>query len=63
LGVLKSRAVDQDETRKRLLKKEDMIEILGRSPDYLDALLMGMIYHNPIKANNSVLHKQLGFFR
>lgn len=45
LGVLKSKNVDADETRKRLIKKEEMKEILGHSPDYLDMLLMGMFFH------------------
>lgn len=40
LGVLKSDSVDNDEGKKRIIKKEDMKELLGRSPDYLDMLLM-----------------------
>lgn len=44
LGVLKSRDVDADESRKRIIKKEDMKQILGRSPDYLDALIMLMLF-------------------
>jgi hypothetical protein len=63
LGVLKSKAVEADEKRKQLLPKKDMVELLGRSPDYLDMLLMGMVFHNPVKPNNSALRKQLGFFR
>lgn len=42
LGVLKRDSVDNDDTRKRIIKKEKMKEILGRSPDYLDMLLMRM---------------------
>jgi phage terminase large subunit len=46
MGVLKSKSVDSDETRKRLISKEDMKEALnGESPDYLDTLLMGMYFH------------------
>lgn len=46
MGVLKAKSVDADETRKRIIKKEDMKEELqGRSPDYLDMLIMKMIFH------------------
>jgi len=46
MGVLKAKSVDADETRKRIIKKEEMKEELqGRSPDYLDMLLMKMIFH------------------
>lgn len=45
LGVLKAQSVDADESRKRIIKKEMMKQLLGRSPDYLDMLLMGMIFH------------------
>lgn len=44
LGVLKSDDVDADEKKKRLISKEKMKEILGRSPDYLDMILMRMIF-------------------
>lgn len=44
LGVLKSKDVDADETRKRIIKKEEMKELLGRSPDYMDMLIMGMFF-------------------
>jgi hypothetical protein len=42
MGVLKSLNVDKDETRKRIIPKDEMKKILRRSPDYLDMLLMGM---------------------
>jgi phage terminase large subunit len=42
LGVLKADSVDKDETKKRIIKKEMMKELLQRSPDYLDMLLMRM---------------------
>lgn len=44
LGVLQALDVDGDEVRKRIIKKDAMKEILGRSPDYLDFLLM-LMYH------------------
>lgn len=43
LSVLKSDSVDNDEGKKRIIKKETMKELLGRSPDYLDMLLMKQI--------------------
>lgn len=45
IGVLKADSVDKDEQRKRIIKKEKMKELLGRSPDYLDMLLMNMYFH------------------
>lgn len=42
MGVLKSKDVDADERRKRIIDKKQMKELLGRSPDYLDTLIMGM---------------------
>lgn len=44
LGQLKALDVDADEQRKRIVKKEKMKESLGRSPDYLDMLIMGMYF-------------------
>ena len=44
LAVLKRDKVDNDETKKSLIPKEKMKELLGRSPDYLDMLLMRMYY-------------------
>ena len=45
MGVLKAKNVDLDESRKRLISKEEMKEQLnGKSPDYLDTLLMGMYF-------------------
>jgi phage terminase large subunit len=44
LGVLKAKDVDGDEKRKRIISKDEMKESLGRSPDYLDMLLMGMYF-------------------
>ena len=45
ISVLKADSVDKDETKKRIIKKEMMKELLGRSPDYLDMLIMGMVYY------------------
>lgn len=44
LGVLKSLDVDGDEKRKRIISKDAMKDLLGRSPDYLDFLLMHMYF-------------------
>lgn len=44
IGVLKAENVDADEKRKRIIKKETMKELLGRSPDYLDMLIMRMYF-------------------
>lgn len=44
LGELRSDTVS-DDGKKKLVSKDTMKERLGRSPDYLDALIMGMIFH------------------
>lgn len=44
LQVLKAKNPDADEQRKRLISKDEMKEQLGRSPDYLDMLLMRMYF-------------------
>jgi hypothetical protein len=44
LSVLKADSVSNDEQRKRIIKKDIMKELLGRSPDYLDMLIMRMIF-------------------
>lgn len=44
VGVLKADSVDKDETKKRIIKKELMKELLGRSPDFLDMLIMRMYF-------------------
>lgn len=44
LGVLKADNVNADERKKRIIKKDAMKELLGRSPDYLDMLLMRMVF-------------------
>lgn len=45
LGVLKAKDVDKDESRKRIIDKKLMRELLGHSPDYLDMLIMKMFFH------------------
>lgn len=49
LGALKALDVDSDEVRKRVIKKDAMKDILGRSPDYLDFLIMLMFFLVKIK--------------
>lgn len=44
LGMLKADNLDADEKKKRIIKKDLMKESLGRSPDYLDALIMRMFF-------------------
>lgn len=44
IGVLKADSVDRDETKKRIIKKDMMKEIIARSPDYLDMLIMRMYF-------------------
>jgi hypothetical protein len=42
LGVLKQHQIDNDTGKKRIIPKEEMKQLLGHSPDYLDMLIMGM---------------------
>lgn len=44
LGALKQAAIDNDEGKKSIIKKETMKAILGHSPDYMDALMMAMFF-------------------
>jgi phage terminase large subunit len=47
---LKRDNVDRDESRKKLMTKELMKRALGHSPDYLDMLIMGMVFKvHPVK--------------
>ncbi len=41
---LKRDNIDKDESKKRLIPKSKMIELLGHSPDYLDMLIMRMYF-------------------
>lgn len=50
MAVLKAESVDKDEGKKRIIKKEMQKELLGRSPDFLDMLIMRM-YFEIVKVN------------
>lgn len=45
LGVLKADNINADERKKKIIKKDLMKEILGHSPDYLDMLIMRMLFY------------------
>lgn len=51
LGVLKADNIDVDEGKKKIIKKETMKELIGRSPDYLDMLIMGQYWDVKPKSN------------
>lgn len=42
--MLKQDHIDADTRKKGIISKEKMKEILGRSPDYLDMLIMAMLF-------------------
>lgn len=44
IGVLKRDSVDKDMQKKKIISKELMKELLGRSPDFLDTLIMRMYF-------------------
>lgn len=44
LGALKQAYIDNDVRRKGIIPKETMKIIIGRSPDYMDALMMSMFF-------------------
>ena len=44
LAVLKQDHIDADTRKKGIINKEKMKEILGHSPDYLDMLIMAMLF-------------------
>jgi hypothetical protein len=44
LGVLKQDHIDADTKKKGIISKDKMKEILGHSPDYLDMLIMAMMF-------------------
>lgn len=50
MSILKADSVDRDETKKRIIKKELMKELLGRSPDFLDMLIMRMYFEVRVDA-------------
>lgn len=45
LGVLKAVSINSDTSKKKIISKEQMKLILGRSPDFLDMLIMKMIFN------------------
>lgn len=44
LGAIKQKDIDNDTRKKAVIAKETMKVILGRSPDYADALMMAMFF-------------------
>lgn len=44
LNCLKRDRIDIDDNKKRLISKEKMKQLLGHSPDFMDVLLMLMVY-------------------
>lgn len=44
LGILKQDNIDNDTAPKQIISKEEMKQLLGHSPDYLDMLIMGMLF-------------------
>lgn len=50
MSILKADSVDKDETKKRIIKKELMKELIGRSPDFLDMLIMRMYFEVRVDA-------------
>lgn len=44
LAVLKQADIDKDTGKKNIISKDTMKEMLGHSPDYLDALIMAMYF-------------------
>lgn len=56
LGVLKADNVNADERKKKIISKDKMKELLGHSPDYLDMLLMRMMFLIKPKRYIGVIH-------
>lgn len=44
LSCLKRENIDADDKTKRLISKKDMKSMIGRSPDYLDFMIMRMVF-------------------
>jgi phage terminase large subunit len=44
LGQLKRDNIDKDEMKKHIIKKDEMKNNIGRSPDFLDCLIMRMVW-------------------
>lgn len=51
IGILKADSVDKDESKKRIIDKKLMKELLSRSPDFLDMLIM-LMYFEVMPVNN-----------
>lgn len=45
LEVLRQDNIDRDTSKLSIISKEEQKRLLGRSPDILDMLIMGMVYH------------------
>ena len=45
MEVLRQDNIDKDTSKLQLISKEEQKRLLGRSPDILDMLIMGMIHH------------------
>ena len=48
LEQIKRKDIDKDDTRKRVIAKEDIKDMLGRSPDFADTLSMRMYFETSI---------------
>lgn len=53
LGALKQANIDNDVRRKGIIPKETMKIIIGRSPDYMDALMMSMFFRRTKPTNGA----------
>lgn len=49
-AVLKSEDTNAAESKRKIISKDKMKELLGHSPDYLDALMMRMVFETKQKA-------------
>lgn len=55
MSQLKRDNIDKDEMKKHIIKKEEIKENIGRSPDFLDVLIMRMWFEVKVKTQVSVL--------
>lgn len=53
LGVLRQANIDNDTGKKAIIAKDKMKEMLGHSPDYLDALIMAMYFRRAKAASGA----------
>ena len=56
LGALKQAYIDNDVRRKGIIPKETMKIIIGRSPDYMDALMMNMFFRRTKPTNGAKMN-------